>query len=218
MYCKQRCINRFWSGRRVQPGHLLTSCLEEEHRQPQWGVPTSSYFFLSVLLTGTHAPHLIVGWTWTCKACYYGPAGLRVAGRGGGVHARPWPWKAYWNMKILFYELFVYSPFFPLNKNSILITQNGQGPSLFKAYIQRLPIGMERNFVCSWCRHNCRSLSLSALTSWFMKSIIGFNLKQFKLYAIIYRSLIIDWYWVWKIYFAVSEEILTMLFLIHQPF
>jgi hypothetical protein len=43
-------------------------------------------------------------------------------------------------------------------------------------------IGMDRNFVCLWCKHNCRSqvidISLSALISWFMKSIIGF-FKQF---------------------------------------
>jgi hypothetical protein len=81
-------------------------------------------------------------------------------------------------MKILFYELFVYSPFFPLNKNSILVTQNGQGPSLFKAYIQR------RGSLLAWSVilsvHGADTiaevidLSLSALISWFMKSNIGF--------------------------------------------
>ncbi len=39
-------------------------------------------------------------------------------------------------------------------------------------------IGMDRNFVCLWRRHNCRSqvtdLFLSALISCFMKSITGF--------------------------------------------
>jgi hypothetical protein len=30
-------------------------------------------------------------------------------------------------------------------------------------------IGMDRNFVCLWHRHNCIDLSLSALISWFMK-------------------------------------------------
>jgi hypothetical protein len=39
-------------------------------------------------------------------------------------------------------------------------------------------IGMDRNFVCLWRWHNCKSqvidLSLSALIYLFMKSIIGF--------------------------------------------
>ncbi len=56
-----------------------------------------------------------------------------------------------------------------------------------------LHIGMERNFVCSWRRPNCRSqvihLSLSALISWFMKSITGF-LNNFNFHAIISTSLI----------------------------
>jgi hypothetical protein len=60
-------------------------------------------------------------------------------------------------------------------------------------------IGMDSNFVCLQRRHNCRSqvinLSLSALISWFMKSIIGF-LNNSNLYAIISTSLIIDLQWV----------------------
>ncbi len=56
-------------------------------------------------------------------------------------------------------------------------------------------IGMDRNFVCSWCRHNCRSqvidLSLSALISWFMISIIGL-LNNSNLHAIISTLLIIN--------------------------
>jgi hypothetical protein len=64
-----------------------------------------------------------------------------------------------------------------------------------------LHIGMERNFVCSWRRANCRShviyLPLSALISWFMKSIIGF-LTNSNLHAIISTSLIINSQWVQK--------------------
>jgi len=63
---------------------------------------------------------------------------------------------------------------------------------------------MDRNFVCLWRRHNCISqvtdISLSALISWFVKSIIGF-LNNSNLHAIISTSLIK------KIDFAVSEEI-----------
>ncbi len=65
-------------------------------------------------------------------------------------------------------------------------------------------IGMDRNFVCLWRRHNCRSqvidLSLSALISWFMKSNTrflnnsNFTCNNFK-----------------KIYFALLEEFITML-------
>ncbi len=65
-------------------------------------------------------------------------------------------------------------------------------------------IGMDRNFVCLWRRHNCISqvidLSLCALISWFMKSIIRF-LNNSNLHAIICTSLIK------KNNFAVSEEI-----------
>jgi hypothetical protein len=56
-------------------------------------------------------------------------------------------------------------------------------------------IGMDRNFVCLWRRHNCRSqvidLSLSTLISWFMKLIIGF-LNNSNLHAIISTLLIIN--------------------------
>ena len=56
-------------------------------------------------------------------------------------------------------------------------------------------IGMDRNFARLWRRHNCRSqvivLSLSALISWFMKSIIGF-LNNSNLHAIISTLLIIN--------------------------
>ncbi len=56
-------------------------------------------------------------------------------------------------------------------------------------------IGMDRNFVGLWRRHNCRSqvidLSLSALISRFVKSIIGF-LNNSNLHAIISTSLIIN--------------------------
>jgi hypothetical protein len=49
-------------------------------------------------------------------------------------------------------------------------------------------IGMDRNFVCLWRRHTCRSkvndLSLSTLISLFMRSIIGF-LNNSNLHAII---------------------------------
>ncbi len=69
---------------------------------------------------------------------------------------------------------------------------------------------MERNFVCSWRRPNCRSqvidLSLSEMISWFMKLIIRF-LNNSNLHAIISTSLIINLHWVKKIYFAVLEEI-----------
>jgi hypothetical protein len=61
--------------------------------------------------------------------------------------------------------------------------------------------GMDRNFVCLWSRHNCRSqvmdLSRSALISWFMKSIIGF-LNNSNFHAIIATSLIIYLQWVNK--------------------
>ncbi len=71
-------------------------------------------------------------------------------------------------------------------------------------------IGMDRNCVCLWRRHNCRSqvidLSLSALLSWFMKSIIKF-LNNYNLHAVISTSVIIYLQWVKKIYFAVLEEI-----------
>ncbi len=69
---------------------------------------------------------------------------------------------------------------------------------------------MDCNFACIWRRHNCRSividLSLSALISWFMKSIIGF-LNNSYLHAIISTSLLINLQWVKKIYFAVFGEI-----------
>ncbi len=56
-------------------------------------------------------------------------------------------------------------------------------------------IGMDRNFVCLWRRRNCRSqvidLSLSALISWFAKSITGF-LNNSNLHAKISTLLIIN--------------------------
>ncbi len=59
-------------------------------------------------------------------------------------------------------------------------------------------IGMDCNFVCLWLRHNWRSqvieLSLSALISWFMKSVIGF-LNNSNLHSIIYISIIIYLHW-----------------------
>ncbi len=65
-------------------------------------------------------------------------------------------------------------------------------------------IDMDRNFVGLWRRHNCRSqvidLSLSALISWFMKSIIGF-LNSSNLHAMISTLLIINLHWV-KIFFC----------------
>ncbi len=71
-------------------------------------------------------------------------------------------------------------------------------------------IVMDRNFICLWRRHNCRSqvidLYLSALISWFMKSIIGF-LNNWNLHAIISITVIINFHWVQKNYFAVLEEI-----------
>jgi hypothetical protein len=71
-------------------------------------------------------------------------------------------------------------------------------------------IDMDCNFVCIWRRHNCRSqvidLSLSALISWFMKSITGF-LNNSNLHAIIFTLLIINLHWVLQNYFAVFEEI-----------
>ncbi len=67
------------------------------------------------------------------------------------------------------------APFFPSIKTAYLSHKMARGPVYSRLIF---PIGMERNFVCSRCRHNCRSqvidLSLSALISWFMKSIIGF--------------------------------------------
>ncbi len=71
-------------------------------------------------------------------------------------------------------------------------------------------IGKDRNFVCLWRRHNCRSqvidLSLSVLFFWFIKSIIGF-LNNSNLQAVTPTSLIINLQWVKIIYFAVLEEI-----------
>jgi hypothetical protein len=71
-------------------------------------------------------------------------------------------------------------------------------------------IGKDRNFVCLWRRHNCKSqvidLSLSVLISWYMKSIIGFLINS-NLQAIISTSLTINLQCVQKIYFAVFEEI-----------
>ncbi len=49
-------------------------------------------------------------------------------------------------------------------------------------------------------------LSLSALISWFMKSIFVF-LNNSNLNAIIYTFLRVNLHWVKKIYFAVLEEI-----------
>ncbi len=55
--------------------------------------------------------------------------------------------------------------------------------------------GIDRNFVCLWRRHDCRSqvidLSLSALISWFMKPIIGV-LNNSNFHAIISALLIIN--------------------------
>jgi hypothetical protein len=60
-------------------------------------------------------------------------------------------------------------------------------------------IDMDCNFVCLWRRHNCRSqvidLSLSALISWFMKSIIGF-LNNYDLNAIISTLFLTNLHWV----------------------
>ncbi len=65
--------------------------------------------------------------------------------------------------------------------------------SLTKIYIDRLHIGMDRNFVCLWRRRNCKSqvidLSLFALISGLMKSIIGF-LNNSNLHAIISTLLV----------------------------
>ncbi len=62
-------------------------------------------------------------------------------------------------------------------------------------------IDMDRNFVCLWRRHICRSqvidLFLSALISWFIKSIIGF-LNNSNLHAIISTLLIINLHWALK--------------------
>jgi hypothetical protein len=62
---------------------------------------------------------------------------------------------------------------------------------------------MERSFVCSWRRPNCRTqfidLSLSALISWFMKSTTGF-LNKSNLHAIISTSLIIHLHGLEEIY------------------
>ncbi len=70
--------------------------------------------------------------------------------------------------------------------------------------------GMDHNFVCLWRRHNCKSqvidLSLSALISWFFKSIIGF-LNHYNLPAMISTSLIINLQWAPKFFLAVLEEI-----------
>ncbi len=49
-------------------------------------------------------------------------------------------------------------------------------------------------------------ISLSALVSWFVKSIIGF-LNNYNLHAIISKLVIINFTWSQKIYFAVLEEI-----------
>ena len=66
----------------------------------------------------------------------------------------------------------------------------------------RFHIGMDRNFVSLWRRHNCRSqvidLSPSALISWYMKSIIGFW-NNSNLHAIISTLLIFNLHWVLKI-------------------
>ncbi len=71
-------------------------------------------------------------------------------------------------------------------------------------------LAWDHNFVCLWCRHNCRSQvidrSLSSLISWFRKSSIGF-LNNSNLHAIISTSLTINLQWVKKVYFAVLEEI-----------
>ncbi len=68
---------------------------------------------------------------------------------------------------------------------------------------------MDRDFVCVWRRHNCRSqvidLSLSVLISWFMNLIIRF-LNNSNLHAIISIALIFNLHWVKKIYFDVLEE------------
>ncbi len=56
-------------------------------------------------------------------------------------------------------------------------------------------------------------LSLSALISWLMKSIIGF-LNNSNLHAIISTLLIINLQWVYKIYSAAMKKYTTMLFLI----
>ncbi len=52
--------------------------------------------------------------------------------------------------------------------------------------------------------HTGLDLSLSALISWFMKSIIEF-LNNSNLHLIISKLLIINLNWVLKIYFAVEE-------------
>ncbi len=85
-------------------------------------------------------------------------------------------------------------------------------------------ISMDRNFVCLWCRHNCRSqvidLSLPALISWFIKSIIGF-LNSSNLHAIISISLIFNLHWVNKIFLLYLKKFITMLvssFNLSQPF
>ncbi len=68
-------------------------------------------------------------------------------------------------------------------------------------------IGMDRNFVCLWRRHNCRSQVIDlTLISWFMKSIIGV-LNNSNLHAIISTLLLINLHWFKKSYFAVVEEI-----------
>ena len=67
-------------------------------------------------------------------------------------------------------------------------------------------IGMDRNFVCLWGRHNCNWSLPFCTDSWIMKSIIGF-LNNSNLHEIISTLLIINLQWVYKIYFAVLEEI-----------
>ncbi len=72
------------------------------------------------------------------------------------------------------------APFFPFKKKQHTYHTKWPGAQFIQGLYSETgyPIGMERNFVCSWCRHNCRSqvidLSLSALSSWLRKSIIGF--------------------------------------------
>ena len=61
VYCKQRCINRFWRGHSAQTGHPLDTCCGEGRKQPLRGVPTAAWIFrciqprVSQITTGQHS-------------------------------------------------------------------------------------------------------------------------------------------------------------------
>ncbi len=136
------------------------------------------------------APPLTIGWTWTCKACYYGPAGLRVAGRGGdpGPEKPIETWK-YFSMSSL------YSPFFPLIKTAYLSHKIARGPVYSRLIFRDSPLAW--SVILSV--HGADTIAevkllLSPFLRWslgFIKSIIGFQ-NNYNLYVIIYRPLIIN--------------------------